>query len=139
MPARTISLAYVWRLFQARNSRHTYATEMLRVGVSVPVFMRLLGHANPEMTMRYLDVALTDLQREFQLTRSKPGHLVPGQAHRPLVFDPAATASSIPWWWALNVSWRCSAERCRAALPEGAWIGSPTASPKSEANRLKAL
>ncbi len=29
------------------------------------------------MTMRYLDVALTDLQREFQLARSKPRHLTP--------------------------------------------------------------
>ena len=57
--------------------RHTYATEMLRAGVSFPVLMKLLGHSSPEMTMRYLDVALTDLQREFQLARSQPRHLVP--------------------------------------------------------------
>ena len=57
--------------------RHTYATEMLRAGVSFPVLMKLLGHTSPEMTMRYLDVALTDLQREFQLARSQPRHLVP--------------------------------------------------------------
>jgi integrase len=57
--------------------RHTYATEMLRAGVSFPALMKLLGHSSPEMTMRYLDVALTDLQREFQLARSQPRHLVP--------------------------------------------------------------
>jgi site-specific recombinase XerD len=57
--------------------RHTYATEMLRAGVSFPVLMKLLGHTNPEMTMRYVEVALTDLQHEFQLARSKPRHLVP--------------------------------------------------------------
>ena len=57
--------------------RHTYATEMLRAGISFPVLMKLLGHTSPEMTMRYLDVALTDLQREFQLARSQPRHLVP--------------------------------------------------------------
>src|SRR3989475_10093638 len=57
--------------------RHTYATEMLRAGVSFPVLMKLLGHTSPEMTMQYLDVALTDLQREFQLARSRPRHLVP--------------------------------------------------------------
>jgi hypothetical protein len=28
------------------------------------------------MTMRYLDVALTDLLREFELARSRPRHLV---------------------------------------------------------------
>jgi len=57
--------------------RHSYATEMLRAGVSFPVLMKLLGHTNPEMTMRYVDVALTDLQREFQLARAKPRHWVP--------------------------------------------------------------
>ncbi len=57
--------------------RHTYATEMLRSGISFPVLMKLLGHVDPAMTMRYVDVALTDLEREFQLARSKPRHLAP--------------------------------------------------------------
>ena len=57
--------------------RHTYATEMLRAGVSFPALMKLLGHTSPEMTMRYLEVALNDLHLEFQLARSKPRHLVP--------------------------------------------------------------
>ena len=39
--------------------------------------MNLLGHVNPDMTMRYLNVTLTDLKREFQLARSKPRHLIP--------------------------------------------------------------
>src|SRR5258705_8149837 len=50
---------------------------MLRAGVSFPALMKLLGHTDPEMTMRYVDVALTDLQREFQLARAKPRHLAP--------------------------------------------------------------
>src|SRR5438067_10065598 len=57
--------------------RHTYASEMLRAGVSFLAVMKLLGHTSPEMTMRYLDVALTDLQREFELARAKPRHLAP--------------------------------------------------------------
>src|SRR6516165_8350409 len=57
--------------------RHTYATEMLRAGVSFPALMKLLGHTSPDMTMLYVEVALNDLQREFQLARSKPRHLVP--------------------------------------------------------------
>ena len=57
--------------------RHSYATEMLRAGVSLLAVMKLLGHTSPEMTMRYLDVVLTDLQREFELARSKPRHLAP--------------------------------------------------------------
>jgi hypothetical protein len=42
-----------------------------------PVLMKLLGHTCPEMTSRYLDIAVPDLQREFQLARSRPRHLVP--------------------------------------------------------------
>ena len=57
--------------------RHTYASEMLRSGVSFPVLMKLLGHVNPEMTMRYVDVSLTDLEREFQRARLQPRHLAP--------------------------------------------------------------
>ena len=50
---------------------------MLRAGVSFPVLMKLLGHTDPEMTMRYVDVALTDLQREFHQARSHPKYLIP--------------------------------------------------------------
>jgi integrase len=57
--------------------RHTYATEMLRAGVTFPALMKLLGHTSPDMTMLYIEVALNDLQREFQQARSKPRHLVP--------------------------------------------------------------
>jgi integrase len=57
--------------------RHTYASEMLRAGVGFPAVMKLLGHTSPEMTMRYIDVTLSDLRREFDLARSKPRHLTP--------------------------------------------------------------
>jgi hypothetical protein len=39
--------------------------------------MNLLGRVEPDMAMRYLDVTLTDLKREFQLVRSQPQHLTP--------------------------------------------------------------
>ena len=57
--------------------RHTFATEMLRAGMTFPALMKLLGHTDPEMTMRYVDVALTDLQREFHQARSNPRYLIP--------------------------------------------------------------
>jgi hypothetical protein len=64
--------------------RHTYATEMVRAGVSLPALMKLLGHTNPEMTMRYVEVASDDLQREFHLARSKSRHLAP-QPKAPII------------------------------------------------------
>jgi integrase len=51
----------------------TYASEMVRAGVGLPALMKLLGHVNPEMTMRYVDVAGTDLQREFHWPDRNPG------------------------------------------------------------------
>jgi integrase len=57
--------------------RHTYASEMLRCGFDLPALMKLLGHTSPRMTMVYLDIALTDLQREFDLACSHPRHTAP--------------------------------------------------------------
>ena len=57
------------------SSHISFATPMPRrcfaPGVSFPALMKLLGHTSPEMTMLYVEVALVDLQREFQLARSK--------------------------------------------------------------------
>lgn len=57
--------------------RHTYASEMLRLGMDLPAIMKLLGHTSPEMSMVYLDLALTDLQREFDLACEHPRYLIP--------------------------------------------------------------
>jgi integrase len=57
--------------------RHTFASEMLRCGADLAALMKLLGHASPEMTMVYLDIELTDLQREFDLAHSPPRHTAP--------------------------------------------------------------
>lgn len=57
--------------------RHTFATEMLRSGVSFPALMNLLGHSTPKMTLLYAEFTQTDLLREFRAARSQPRHLVP--------------------------------------------------------------
>lgn len=49
--------------------RHSYATEMIRLGVSLPALMQLLGHKDIRMTLRYVQVTQQDLQREFLLAR----------------------------------------------------------------------
>ena len=57
--------------------RHTYATEMLRAGVSFPALMKLLGHASPEMTMNYAELTPNDVYREFHALRSPARHGIP--------------------------------------------------------------
>jgi len=51
---------------------------MIRLGVSLPALMQLLGHKNINMTMRYVKVTQSDLQREFYLARQntiQPHHI----------------------------------------------------------------
>jgi site-specific recombinase XerD len=49
--------------------RHTFATEMIRYGVSLPALMQMLGHKDIRMTLRYIEVTQLDLQREFHAAR----------------------------------------------------------------------
>ncbi len=57
--------------------RHTYATSMLRAGVSLPSLMRLLGHHNANMTLLYVEITQQDLQREYAAAQLRPRHFVP--------------------------------------------------------------
>jgi site-specific recombinase XerD len=68
--------------------RHTYATSMVRAGVSLPALMKFLGHRTANMTLRYVEITQKDLQREFHLARQTPRHLVPLPASLPSP-DPA--------------------------------------------------
>jgi site-specific recombinase XerD len=68
--------------------RHTWATEMIRCGISLPALMQLMGHKDIRMTLRYLKVTQPDLQREFYNARQNTS-----QAHRlPSLSVSAATA-----------------------------------------------
>lgn len=67
--------------------RHTFATEMLRSGVSFPALMKLLGHTTAKMTLLYAEFTQIDLQREFRAARSQPRHLLP---------PPKTAATSLP-------------------------------------------
>jgi site-specific recombinase XerD len=72
--------------------RHSFASEMVRLGVSLPVVMQLLGHKDIRMTLRYVQVTQEDLQREFYAARHKAV-----EAHRiPALSLPAASTPSGP-------------------------------------------
>jgi len=73
--------------------RHSFASEMLRLGVSLPALMRLLGHNDIRMTMRYVQVTQQDLQREFHQARQNAS-----QPHRfPILPGPnVSTSADLP-------------------------------------------
>jgi site-specific recombinase XerD len=79
--------------------RHTFASEMVRLGVSLPALMRILGHKDIRMTMRYMEVTQPDLQQEFHAARENTAqpHRVP-VLHRPQALtgaDPAGIRQAI--------------------------------------------
>lgn len=70
--------------------RHSFASEMIRLRVSLPALMQLLGHRDIRMTMRYVEVLQLDLQREFYLARQNAA-----QPHRcPILSVPNASPSA---------------------------------------------
>ncbi len=57
--------------------RHTYATSLLRAGMSLPALMRLLGHRTANVTLRYLEITQADLHREYRAALEQPRYLTP--------------------------------------------------------------
>ena len=48
---------------------------MVHLGVSLPALMRMMGHRDIRMTLRYVEVVQLDLQREFHRAREKTASL----------------------------------------------------------------
>ena len=67
--------------------RHSFATEMLRAGMSLPALQALLGHQDIRMTLRYTQVSQTDLQQQYQLARQ---HVAVRHPLPPLPVPPAS-------------------------------------------------
>ena len=71
---------------------HTYASEMVRAGVGLPALMKLLGHVNPEMTMRYV---------------MSPEPIYSGSFTGPIPTPPSRAAAQSPHLIATRRSGRC--------------------------------
>ena len=55
--------------------RHTFASDMLRAGVSLPALMQLMGHAQIQTTLIYIQV--TPLEVYQQYARAVAQHIRP--------------------------------------------------------------
>jgi len=65
--------------------RHTFATAMLRAGMSLPTLKEILGHRDIRMTMGYVQVTQNDMQREYHQARQKIAslHTLPNLPNTP--------------------------------------------------------
>ena len=80
------SIEYIWRrirnqaglhTLRLHDLRHTYASHALRMGVNIQVISHLLGHSNPNTTLRYLHLAdsgMTEAVEHINNTMLNPKH-----------------------------------------------------------------
>src|SRR5574341_492942 len=113
--------------------RHTFASEMLRLGVSLPALMQLLGHKDIRLTLRYVQVTQQDLPREFHHARQRTAQRYPVRCF-PLPTAPPALGSpeSVKRWPPPAISWRCTGAASpvpRRAASFHAWTGACSLSP----------
>jgi integrase len=53
------------RLANPHRFRHTFASDMVRAGISLPALMQLMGHADIETTMHYVQVSPQDVYLQY--------------------------------------------------------------------------
>jgi integrase/recombinase XerD len=51
--------------------RHTFATDMVREGMSLVVLKRFMGHTNIEMTLRYVNFSAEDIRAELERVQKR--------------------------------------------------------------------
>jgi len=94
--------------------RHSFATEMLRLGVSLPALMQLLGHKDIRMTLRYVEVTQLDLQREFHTAHQRAA-----SPHRvPVLSVPHSATTDLPGIRQALAATRHLLEMYRRGLPD---------------------
>ncbi|MCC6811940.1 MAG: tyrosine-type recombinase/integrase [Deltaproteobacteria bacterium] len=49
----------------AHRFRHTFGADMARAGVGLVVLQRMLGHAEPQTTLQYINLSLADVAAEY--------------------------------------------------------------------------
>jgi integrase len=53
------------QLANPHRFRHTFASDMVRAGMSLPALMQLMGHADIETTMRYVKISPQDVYLQY--------------------------------------------------------------------------
>ena len=65
------------KLANPHRFRHTFASDMVRAGISLPALMQLMGHAQIQTTLVYIHVTPQDVYQQYaravaQLVRPVP-------------------------------------------------------------------
>jgi site-specific recombinase XerD len=63
------------KLAHPHRFRHTFASDMVRAGMSLPALMRLMGHADIQTTLQYVRISPQDVYLEY--ARAVAQHIRP--------------------------------------------------------------
>ena len=74
--------------------RHTFASDMLRAGVSLPALMHLMGHSDIQTTLLYVQVTPQDVYLEYARAVAQRIYVLPGIQHESRTTPP--TSTSVP-------------------------------------------
>ena len=80
--------------------RHTYATSLLNAGMSLMGVMKLLGHRDYRMTLRYTEITLETVGKEYRaaLTQLETRYRIALTAPGPVQLDPDEALGDIIRW-----------------------------------------
>src|ERR1700724_4723439 len=67
------------KLANPHRFRHTFASDMVRAGVSLPALMRLMGHAQIQTTMVYVEVTPLEVYQQYAKAGTQHIRPVPGK------------------------------------------------------------
>jgi integrase/recombinase XerD len=65
------------KLAHPHRFRHTFASDMVRAGISLPALMQLMGHADIQTTLRYVQITPQDVYVEYARTVAQHTRPVP--------------------------------------------------------------
>lgn len=85
--------------------RHSFATAMMNGGMSLPGIMRLLGHRDQRMTLRYTHIADETVGREYfeALSRISERYVLPRQGEEVADREPAEVLQDVIRWVTKNL------------------------------------
>lgn len=97
--------------------RHTYGTDLVNGGISLPALMALLGHVTPEMTLRYAKLANPTIRAAYQaaIDHTRIGRSLP-------IAPGAGSPRAVPE----RVEWLCS-EMLKTRVAHGLCSRDPAA------------
>ena len=98
--------------------RHTFATSLLSAGMSLPSVMKLLGHRDWHMTLRYAEITQEAVGKEYfeALTEIENRYHTQFGAKQADLFNPVKAIADVIRWLKKNVASDASFHNCARLL-----------------------